>query len=55
MVAQFGPTLGSDPVVTGPDDEKVWVADGWQAERPAGIACRGAAGPARRTRYGSGR
>ncbi|MDD9371872.1 MAG: alpha-(1-_3)-arabinofuranosyltransferase family protein, partial [Acidimicrobiales bacterium] len=35
MVAQFGPTVGSDPLVTGPDDEAVWVAGGWQAERPA--------------------
>ncbi|MBW9211527.1 alpha-(1-_3)-arabinofuranosyltransferase [Mumia sp. zg.B21] len=35
LAAQFGPTLGSKPLVTGEDGGPVWVAGGWQAERAA--------------------
>ncbi|WP_370619326.1 alpha-(1-_3)-arabinofuranosyltransferase domain-containing protein [Mumia qirimensis] len=34
-VAQFGPGLGSDPVLTDEDGERVLVKGGWQAIRPA--------------------
>ncbi|KAA1423422.1 DUF3367 domain-containing protein [Mumia zhuanghuii] len=34
-VAQFGPGVGSPPVLTGEDGEEVLIKGGWQAYRPA--------------------